>query len=277
MLTKIIKEPLTHFFLLAALIVLVAKEEPQVGPQHILVSAGRIDQLSNDFARRNERQPTQEELEIAVESFALNQVYLHQARKLGLNINDRVIDRRLRQKMEYLLDEMAILSTPDEQQLSLFYHQNIERYQTSATISFAQVYISNDRPEAEFTQLLATQQSRIKQGQIPTGDHILLPENYQDAPLDYIGKEFGLYFSQQLAKLPLEQWHGPITSSYGQHFVRLVQRQPKAPIPLANIKRKVILDWQYQQAQIFKQSYEQTMLQEYEIEVRWPQSQGETP
>ncbi|QDP02414.1 peptidyl-prolyl cis-trans isomerase [Thalassotalea sp. PS06] len=275
MLRKIVTEPLTHFLVLAIVIVMIAKEEAQPETQNILVSEGRIEQLRNDFARRNERQPTMEELEISIESFALNQVYLHQARKLGLDQNDKVVERRLRQKMEYLLDEMATLSTPTEEQLSLFYQQNIERYQNKAQVTFAQVYISDDRPEAEFTQLLATQKTRIEQGEAPQGDPILLPSDYQDAPIDFIGKEFGLYFADQLKQLPIDTWSGPVTSSYGQHFVKIQQRQPQTAIPLSQIKRKVTLDWQYQQAQVFKKAYEQTMLQQYEIEVQWPEARGD--
>ncbi|WP_394176537.1 peptidyl-prolyl cis-trans isomerase [Thalassotalea litorea] len=275
MLKKIITEPLTHFLILAVIIVYFTADDASSNTQEIRVSSGRIEQLSNDFARRNDRPPTQQELDIAVQSYALNQVYLHQARKLGLQQNDRVIDRRLRQKMEYLLDEMATLSSPNDEQLSLFYHQNIERYQTPALLSFEQIFISDDRPQAEFTQVIATQQTRIEQGEIPTGDHSLLPASVNNASLEDISEQFGNYFAQKITQLPLQQWIGPITSSYGKHFVRVHQYQVKAPIPIVKIKRKVTLDWQYQKAQVFKKAYEQTLLQDYEIKVSWPEIYGD--
>ena len=63
---KILKEPLTHFLVIGALIfvvfALVNKDEIAIDSKKIVVSAGDIERLAANWSKKWNRQPTEAEL-----------------------------------------------------------------------------------------------------------------------------------------------------------------------------------------------------------------------
>jgi len=266
MLKKIISEPLVHFLLFSLIIFILFNNTEIVEENYkVIVSEGRVEQLKNDILLKKQRPHVEQELDIAIESYALNEIYLREARELGLDKGDRVIDRRLRQKMEFLLDEMASIQEPSNQELKGFYQANIDNYLTPYIYTFKQVFISTDDDAVE--ERIKTQQQRIAKGLEPQGDFSILPSQINSKSLQLVVKDFGEKFSQQLADFQTNQWIGPIESGFGKHFVFIEERQSKQAIPLPSIKEKVTQDWQYFQRQKFKQAYESELWQRYVIEV----------
>jgi hypothetical protein len=83
----------------------------------VVVSAGRIEQLENIFIKTWQRPPTANELKGLVDDFILEEIYYRQAVAMGIDRDDTVIRRRLRQKFEFLTDDMAAASTPSDEEL----------------------------------------------------------------------------------------------------------------------------------------------------------------
>ncbi|QBY02992.1 peptidyl-prolyl cis-trans isomerase [Thalassotalea sp. HSM 43] len=273
MLKRIIRDPLLHFLLLSATILLAYqwRNQQQNDDYMIVVSEGRVQQLKNDIVDRKQRQPVAQELDIAIQSYALNEIYLKEARELGLNKGDRVIDRRLRQKMEYLLEEMALVQSPSEQELKAYYQEHSDRYLAEETYSFSQVYISIDRSEQELNNALKQQQQRIAQGLLPQGDASMLTKKFEQRSSAQIQRQFGAQFSDKLKQLPLNTWSEAIDSGYGKHFVMVREHTPAAPRDYEAVKETVLYDWQYDMAQSFKQAYESELLERYQINIEKPQ------
>jgi len=80
-----------------------------------------------------------------------------------------------------------------------------------------------------------------------------------------INRLFGSNFSEQLITAPLSSWSGPIESSHGIHFLLIHQRTPSTNKAFDVVKSTVLTDWQYDNLQLAKASFEEQLLQSYTI------------
>ena len=115
---KWFKEPLVHFLVIGAMIFVVFSvvntEESTMDGNTIVVSAGDIARLSGNWSQKWNRPPTETELQGLIDSYIKEEVYYREALALGLDQNDTILRRRLMQKMEFLSNDLADLSNPDE-------------------------------------------------------------------------------------------------------------------------------------------------------------------
>jgi hypothetical protein len=108
--TRLLKEPLLHFLVLgAALFGLFGLVSNKDGEQvaTIVVSAARIENLANGFARTWQRPPSAEELRGLIDDHIRDEVFYREGKALGLDRDDIVIRRRLRQKLEFVAEDMG--------------------------------------------------------------------------------------------------------------------------------------------------------------------------
>ena len=178
MLSKIIKEPLLHFlFIGACLFGLYAMINPDAmqSDKRIVVDQGQINSLSQRFQRVWQREPTEKELQSLIEDFVIEEIYYREALAMGIDKNDPVIRRRLRQKMEIYTDNLATTLAPSEQELNQYLQQHRNKFKTDNRYSFKQVYISTDRAEDKLQAIIASTQNALHKGESVNGDRSLLP------------------------------------------------------------------------------------------------------
>ena len=274
MLRKIFTEPLLHFIVISILFFIaydVLNSEAS-DDQVILVSEGRVAQISNSFMTRWNRAPLPAELERAIHGFAVEEMYLREARALNLDVGDKVINRRLRQKMNFLLEDMTSGNEPADEELERFFKENTQDYRSSPQYGFRQVFVSSDRGDEELRQLLLLQKQRIQQGLAPEGDRSLLPSEVSLESKEQLARKFGETFVSGLEGLELKQWLGPLKSEFGLHFVFLQTKQAANIKPFESVKKSVLNDWQYQNKQSYQEQYEQRLLERYNISVQMPES-----
>lgn len=268
MLKKIISEPLVHFLVIAILLFIIFEQanSENENPNTITVSQGRIDQIKQSFLTRWNREPLAKELENALHHYAINEMYLREARSLNMDVGDKVIDRRLRQKIDFLIEDLVTTKEPTTTELMQYYQKNITKYQSLPVFSFQQVHLSIDGNKEDLQQKIAQQKSLISQGLEPQGELKLLPYQVNKQNNIQIDRVFGSDFSKQLANAPLSSWSGPIESSHGVHFVLINQRTPASNKAFELVKSTVQTDWQYDNLQLAKASFEQQLLQSYTID-----------
>ena len=112
---RLIREPLLHFFVLGSLIFLLfaAVSGPAPVPANtIVIGPDRIEQLSKSYQAVWRRPPSADELSAIIDDAVREEVYYREALALGLDRNDTIVRRRLRQKMEFLSDAGAELLVP---------------------------------------------------------------------------------------------------------------------------------------------------------------------
>jgi len=274
MIKKLLTEPLIHFLIIAVLFFVAYDTfNPQTNESDtIVISAGKIEQINNNFLTRWKRLPNEKELQRAIRGFAVKDAYLREAISLQLDKNDPVINSQLHKKMIYLIEDMASAAEPSEEALRDYYSTHQDNYLTSATYSFSQVYISFDRPKDELEQLISSQQGRILKDLAPLGDPSLLQSDFTNATDFQLTRNLGSEFSDSLKDKPLNQWFGPIRSALGLHFIYLTSLDAAKPRIFESVKEKVLVDWHYQNKKKVQQQYEQQLLAQYKLEVQMPES-----
>ena len=242
---KLAREPLLHFLVAGAALFLlyhfVSDSEP-AGDEQIVVTAGHIEHLTTLFLKARQRLPTESELTGLIDDFVVEEILYREAKNIGLDQDDTIIRRRLRQKMEFLFEDFS-RREPTREDLQEFLAENPERFRTDARITFEHVYLPEaSRAEAE---LLLTE---IESTDSVTADDLflsgLLPPRFELARQAEIAAHLGGEFTEQLFDLDRGRWVGPVDSPFGVHLVYVEEVVPGRLPELDEVKDVVTRDWQ---------------------------------
>ena len=184
------REPLVHFLLLgAALFAAYGLVRPRTDNdrQTIVVTPGQIAHLAAGFTRVQRRPPSADELEGLIRDHVRGEVYAREARALGLDRDDTVITQRLRQKLEFVSDDVAALTDPTEAQLEAYLEEHAGAFRVEPRFTFRQVYLDPQRRgdglARDAERLLAHLRRAGTRADIATlGDAFLLDGEFGDVP-----------------------------------------------------------------------------------------------
>jgi hypothetical protein len=194
---------------------------------------------------------------------------------MGLDKDDTIIRRRLRQKMEFIAESVADASPPSDAQLQEFVQLNAGRFAEPARTSLQQVFISPDRRgdavRADAAQVLAALKSATSPADPATaGDPTLLPPAMAGAtPADLAGA-YGASFAAAVADLPLGQWAGPVESEYGLHLVKVDERQAGTAPAFEAVRPAALREWQARQRQRQNDAALAALREKYQVRVEGP-------
>lgn len=283
MFKKLLTEPLIHFICLSLIIFLIYDNNSNNNNEHIeeenspsdnytiIVSEERVEQIKNNINLKAKRDNLDVELDVAlnlaIERYALNEIYLREARALDLGKGDRVVENRLREKMTHVVNELALIKEPTSKEIETYYQSNINRYVSPLSISFEQAFVSTDVEEAILEKKLQLQAQRINDGIDPISEASPLETKFTSHSIELVEKTFGRSFSQQLIALPTQKWVGPIDSDLAKHYIIISSITKNQPEALQSIKSTVIKDWQLEQTKLFKVAYEKELKQRYFIKI----------
>jgi len=268
-LSKMIREPLLHFLLLGGGVFLLfgmTTAGTIEKPNQIVVSQGQLELLSANFASTWQRSPSNEEMQDLIDKYLRDEVYYREALALGLDEDDTVIRRRLRQKLGIILEDTAALLDPDDQELAAYMNEHAESFRIQPEVSFRQVYLSFEKRRdvnADASAIL----ERLKSGQDPQllGDPIMLADRYALVSQNEIKQRFGKGFAQQLLAVAPGEWAGPLTSGFGGHLVLITEIKPARMPELAEVKQKVKNEWLLLRTEELKLSTYRKLLENYEV------------
>jgi len=249
-LRKLIREPLFHFVLLGAVIFLLAGRvrSGSVGSgDKIVVTQSQIESIVVGFSRTWMRPPSQEELQGLVNDYVREEVLYREAKAMGLDQDDVIVRRRMRQKFEFLAeDQVARTGPPTDQELESYLRQHADKYSEEPNFSFDHIFFSREMrgasADAEANAMLARLSGKGTIDIAKLGDTFLLPSRFEKTSAGEIARLFGEKFAEDLTKAPLGTWAGPIESSYGIHLVRVNARIPEGAPPLAKVRESVLRD-----------------------------------
>jgi len=237
------REPLLHFLLGGAGLFLLfsyVSDPVTGGDDQIVVTSGQIEHFVTLFVKTRQRAPTDVELRGLVDNHVLEEVLYREALAMGLDKDDSIVRRRLRQKIEFLLDDFTLVEPADED-LQQFLDKDPDRFRLDARISFTQVYLQEEsRASADAT--LATLQSGISDPSQLSDSH-LIAYQFDDISEAVISAQFGGTFTTALFELDIGEWTGPIDSPFGLHLVRIEQIVPGVVPALAEIRAEVEREW----------------------------------
>ena len=279
---RLFREPLLHFVLLGiGLFALDAflrdrRSEPRAG--EIVVSAGRIENMAALFTKTWQRPPTPREMRGLIDDFVLEEALYREGVALGVDQDDTIIRRRVRQKMAFIVDDLVDLDAPTEAELGAWLAEHPDSYTRPARFTFRQVYLNpRRRTDAEAEARLVLEKLRSTQDvREPSdwGDASLLEQAYADADADLVARTFGEGFAERLAALPLGRWSGPVESPFGIHLVILDERVESRIPPLSEVHDAVVRDWSFARREAASEAFYQELIGRYQVTIEWPRADG---
>jgi hypothetical protein len=268
-----LREPLLHFLVIGAALFalyrLVGGEEQ--GPREIVVSEAQVEALATNFARTWMRPPTATEIQGLVDDYIREEIYYREAIAIGLDRDDTVIRRRLRQKMEFVSDDVAAQREPTDAELERYLAANSAKFVDPPSLSFRQVFFSTDRrgesAARDANRALVALAAKSGSDDAPAGDPSLLPPQMKSATPRDVANVFGEAFAADIEDAPVEQWIGPVESPFGAHVVRLSSREAGRLPPLAEIRTVVVREWEAAQQEAVNEAFYQGLRRKYDVRI----------
>ena len=275
---RILREPLLHFILLGTVIFAAYGFVSKRGsnePGKIVISEGQIAAMAEGFARTWRRPPTRDEIEGLIKDRVQEEVYCREAMALGLDKDDTVIRRRLRQKIEFVTDDVPALAEPTDDQLGAYLKAHADAFRVQRQLTFSQVYLNPERHGENLARdtgklLAQLQQAGDRADVSELGDSFLLGPKFHSLPASEVVKQFGEKFAAKLGELSLGQWHGPVESGYGVHLVWISERMEGRLPALAEVRDAVRREWANARRLEANEKFYQELLKRYVVTIERP-------
>ncbi|NNJ65193.1 MAG: peptidyl-prolyl cis-trans isomerase [Xanthomonadales bacterium] len=271
---KWLREPLLHFLVLGALIFFaygrMAADRP--GTDEIFISKGQQENLLNTFARTWQRPPTPEEFQGLLKDYIRQEIAYRESREMGLEQDDIVIRRRLRQKLELLAEDVASMVPPSDEQLQEYLDENPDDFLVEPRLTLRHVYFSRDRRGEEAEQDALTLLQRISadgpEGDFEAfGDPLPLPPTVRNLSEGEVARLFGTVFTDGLQGIEPGRWSGPVESGFGLHLVFIEDRVAGRAPALDEVRDAVQREWLSQRRREAVDGLYERLARNYAIEI----------
>ncbi len=280
--TQLVKEPLFHFLILAIAIFGLSSwfsdttsvEEPG----KIVVTEQRVKSIVLAFQRTWGRAPTPPELDNLIRDFIQEEVFYREALAMQLDLEDTLIRRRLRQKLEFVAEDFANLVEPTEEELQKHLADHLENYRVERQATFTHVFLSREQRgeslEADANELLTRLQADKQRALDVTqlGDRTLLPQYQENLRAGEISDMFGEGFGTGVVTAEVDRWSGPIKSAFGLHLVCVHQKTDGRIPQLDEVRDAVRRDWLVDRRAQSKEAFFQKLLDKYEVQIERPKN-----
>ena len=280
---RILTEPLVHFLLIGTLLFVgfsLFESDDQLMETTITVTSSDIKILKADFERTWQRPPREAELESLIEEKIREEIAYREGLALGLDRDDPYIRRRLRMKLELMLEDISAQGSPADEELQKFLDDNREKFSQEPRYSLSQVYLNPAQRRGTLEKDAEELLDRLKQGEDQIdldqiGDSIMLPRGIPLSPASVINRQFGSDFTSQLSDLETGIWQGPIRSGYGIHLVLIEERVEGRDPELEEIRPVVEREYELVMRKELKEKIYANLREKYTVEIA-PQSSTES-
>src|SRR5262245_15481377 len=197
---RVLTEPLLHFLLLGgaifALHAATADRPSDVDAKRIVITRGDVEHLAAEFAKLQQRPPTSDELVGLVRERVRDEVLAREAKALGLDVDDAIVRRRLRQKMEFLVEDVIALAEPTEADLEAYLRVHPDSFRVEPKVTFRHVFLSREKRGAGLAadaQRLLEQLRDAESRKDPAemGDATLLASRFEAVSAADAARQFG--------------------------------------------------------------------------------------
>lgn len=209
-------------------------------PKEIYISDQEILSLITAWQSQVGRKPTDDETSRIINNLIDEEILYREALLLGLDQEDRIIKRRLAQKISFLKQE-TLTNKPSNEDLITYYDINKDKYFVKPSYSFTHFFFSaeNDsknRSQVAFSKLVNNLEEF-------DSDPFFLGKNFINKDRDEISRNFGKIFSLNFSDdITLNEWLGPYKSSFGHHIIKVNQTTPGFYPLITEVLNKVEVD-----------------------------------
>ena len=209
------KKKILIFFLVGIILYILDISINSNEGNEIYISDQEVLSLVSAWKSQVGRDPTDDEVYRIINSLIEEEILYREALKLGLDSEDKIIKRRLAQKITFLKQE-TFADKLSEEELNNFFNANRENYYIGATYSFSHYFFSfeNDSNKRANDAYL-----KVNSSENINSDPFFLGKNFANENLKNIGRNFGKNFTNLIQETKLNQWSSPIESAYGHHLI----------------------------------------------------------
>lgn len=247
-------------------------QKGQIDRDVILITGDDIQRIKTLYAQNWNEEPKGDILENLIDQYVSAEIYYREALKLNLDHNDEIIKRRLKQKYEFLAQDLADLQEPPDDSLNVFYNENISEYQSTKKFSFFHFFINpdyHDDPDVRAIELLNLVRHKTPDAHQQIGDPSHIPVEQNKLDLADIRRIFGLGFADQFGLVGELGWQPVFQSGLGYHLVYINDIDAEEVRPYAQVRDQVLLDWQATNRRRFKEALDRDLKKNYEVIIQY--------
>jgi peptidyl-prolyl cis-trans isomerase C len=261
-----IREPLVHFLIAGAALFLIMSRfgADDSSDRSIIIDKAQVTRLATQWQQTWRRPPTQQELDSLIRDHIKEEIYYREAIRLGLDVDDPIIRRRLRTKMEFLATAQVENEGPTDAELKRFHDANRPRYIAGGSFSFEQRFFADDETAAR-KAIVA-----LNAGQPVSTPSTGIPASMKAVDADQIASAFGNDFARDLVRLKRDEWDGPVRSGFGWHTVKIQDAGVSKNPLFADVRQQVANDWRAETRASREAAAYQTLLDGYDIRIATP-------
>ncbi|MDE2404552.1 MAG: peptidyl-prolyl cis-trans isomerase [Sphingomonadales bacterium] len=266
-LRPLLREPLTHFLVLGALIFAVSHWLEARSQRYVIhVAPADLTRIENGYVQQYGSAPTPAQLRTMVDNTVREEIYLREALALGLDRNDEIVRRRLAQKYQFLQADMATPRPPSEAELRRWFDAHAAQFAEAPRRSFDQRYFAIDQRGEAAARALAT--ARLAAGAGAPGDEFPGPKVVARLAQDDVERLFG---SAELARAVFAarpgQWLGPVRSGFGWHLIRVTDATPGRARGFEEARGDALAAWQDEDRRARNDAAYRALLARYTVRV----------
>jgi PPIC-type PPIASE domain len=272
----VLREPLFQFTMLGGALFLAWPliQDKVAPPQNrIVITAQQIERATDYFYQTHLRLPDPDELQPLIEEQIQTEVEFREGLALGLDRDDEIIRRRIKQKLEFMTEDVIDQAKPGDAALQAYLDARREAFGAGPKIVFSQIYLDpsrhGDHLAADAGRLLA--RLNAGDGRLDYGvdsDTLPVPNDFEMTTLPDVTAMFGTEFAAALPNQPVGKWVGPIRSGYGLHLVLVREIKPGKPPELADVRDQVLREYQADRRAEANQEAYRKMRAKYVITVQ---------
>ena len=233
------KNKITLFFIIGITLYLIDVTLNSYDEKEIYISDQEIISLVNAWKSQVGRNPNDDEITRIINNLVEEEILYREALALGLEQNDRIIKRRLAQKISFLKQE-SVQNRPSKEELLDYFKKNEDKYYVQSTYTFTHYFFSSDN-NSQFRSSNAY--IDIYDNKDIVADPFFLGKNFVDVSIQKIEIDFGRDFSLNFNDIELNKWTGPFQSAYGHHIV-FVKNYVQGYLPdIISVLKQVEVDY----------------------------------
>ncbi len=261
-----IREPLVHFLAAGSVLFVLMAQFGSTDSldRNITIKEEDVARLASQWEQTWQRPPSAQQLDSLIRDYIKEEVYVREAMRLGLDVDDPIIRRRLRAKMEFLATAEIQNMEPTDAELQRYYDTKRSLYVAQPVFSFDQRFLGEDKNVAQDSV------RAMLQGKTLAAQALSVPQSMEDAEWDSVSRQFGDDFANSLRSAPQGKWSGPVRSGFGWHAVR-VRNVVAAETPaLSAVRQRVSNDWRAETQKKREAAAYQALLDGYDIRIAKP-------
>ncbi len=223
--------------------------------------------------------PVVAELQALVEDFIDEEIDYREAIAMGLDADDTIVRRRMRQKLEFLAEDAEASEEPSDAQLAAWLDSHRADYRLPVRVAFRQILASRDTRGTNAAADVAAFLHQVRADADPAkvGDASLLPPALPLTTEQGIAAVFGESFASRVVSHEGQGWFGPLASPFGAHAVLVLSREAARDPQLSEIRDKVRSDWIEHRRRARRDDFQARLRERYEVSVEWPEPYASQP